>query len=796
MRSRDLDPGTSSTAEVTLPPDAGTDEIVGSLRSLARYDDLGLLGEGGLGEVRRVHDRELDRVVAMKILREGTAVSPAVLARFLEEARLSARLQHPGIVPVYDVGQRPDGRLYFTMQVVEGRTLREAGREWHLAARAGQEVRWRSLVEPFARVCEAVAYAHGQGVIHRDLKPSNVMLGVHGRVLVLDWGLAMVVGQSPGPHRVVGSPAYMPPEQAGAEERALGPSADVWGLGAVLVELLTGAPPWGSLGKADILTALRRGEGPTPRRGRPSPPDPLWALALDCLRLDPASRPRDAAEVGDRVRDWLDGVAQRARGRELVAKASALDGDARARRLRAAELAAELTIAQRGVPDHAPIEARRAWWGLEDELRATQRSARLAEAERDQLLQTALHLAPDLPEAHAALADGYRLRHADAEARGDDAEAEVLLGLVRAHDPAKRHAAYLQGEGRLRLSADAPDAWVALSRFQLVERRLVPVPVARYPLPDDRPLPHGSWRVDVEAPGRAPARVLVHLARQEELALDVQLLPSVPEETCYVPAGPFWSGGDPDVPCLPRRRLWAPGFVIDRHPVTNRRYLAFLDDLVRRGREEEALRYALRERAGAAGQEGPLILGRSADGGFRLQADADGDEWHPDGPVLMVDWHAACAFAAWEAERTGEPWRLPTEFEWEKAARGADGRRYPWGDHPDAAWMCVRASHPGKARPPSVGEYPLDESPYGVRWMAGGVRDWCLDVGRESGPPLDGDRIVIPAPPGRAEPDEPRVYRGGDWYGLAVHARLAYRAWNKPRTKNYSLGFRLCRSVG
>jgi serine/threonine-protein kinase len=227
------------------------------------------------------------------------------------------------------------------------------------------------------------------------------------------------------------------------------------------------------------------------------------------------------------------------------------------------------------------------------------------------------------------------------------------------------------------------------------------------------------------------------------------------------------------------------------------RYLAFLNDLVRRGRVDEALRHAPRERAGAAGEEGPLIVGRTPDGGFCLRADADGDEWRPDLPALMIDWYAACAFAAWESERTGLPWRLPTEFEWEKAARGVDGRRYPWGDHPDATWMCVRASHDGKAQPPAVGSFPLDESPYGVRWMAGGVRDWCLDVGREAGPPTDGDRVVVPTvDPATADPEEPRAYRGGDWYGLAVHARLAYRAWNKPRTKNYSLGFRLCRSVG
>jgi serine/threonine-protein kinase len=160
----------------------------------------------------------------------------------------------------------------------------------------------------------------------------------------------------------------------------------------------------------------------------------------------------------------------------------------------------------------------------------------------------------------------------------------------------------------------------------------------------------------------------------------------------------------------------------------------------------------------------------------------------------MVDWYGASAFAAWRAARTGRPWRLPAELEWEKAARGVDGRLFPWGDQADATWMCIRTSHAERAMPAPVTDYALDESPYGVRGMAGGVRDWCLDRGDELGPPIDGDRARI-EPDLDPDPEAARVYRGGDWYGLAVHARAAYRAWNKPRTRNYSLGFRCARPL-
>ena len=310
----------------------------------------------------------------------------------------------------------------------------------------------------------------------------------------------------------------------------------------------------------------------------------------------------------------------------------------------------------------------------------------------------------------------------------------------------------------------------------------------------------GTYVAMVRAPGRPDMRVPVYIDRgriwtgaHPRYGQDVLCMPrQLPPDSVAVSAGWFWSGGDPDVPCLPRRRLWVDGFVIQRYPVSNQDYLRFLDDLVATGREADALRHVPRERAGTTGGEGSMIFGRTGDGRFELRPDADGDVWEPDAPVLMVDWRAARAYGDWLAARDDLPWRLPVEFEWEKAARGVDGRFYPWGDHGDPTWMCIRESHAGPAIPPVRNQYPGDESPYGVRGMAGGVRDWCLNLGSEAGPALKDDVVDV-------QPDldaaGPRVYRGGDWYGLDVHARVSYRAWNKIATKNYSLGFRLCYSL-
>jgi eukaryotic-like serine/threonine-protein kinase len=218
-----------------------------------RYEALGVLGRGGMSTVFRARDRELDREVALKVMApegEGT------VARLRTEARVLARLEHPGLVPVHDMGTLPDGRVFYVMRLVRGKRLDEhARRERSLSA----------LLRLFERVCEAVAFAHAKGVLHRDLKPANVMVGPFGEVLVLDWGLAKEVGtaehaseprppappsdssalaalaDAPTPTQrgtVLGTPGFMPPEQARGEVDRVDERADVYALGAMLRFLL------------------------------------------------------------------------------------------------------------------------------------------------------------------------------------------------------------------------------------------------------------------------------------------------------------------------------------------------------------------------------------------------------------------------------------------------------------------------------------------------------------------------------------------------------------------------------
>jgi serine/threonine-protein kinase len=227
--------------------------------------------------------------------------------------------------------------------------------------------------------------------------------------------------------------------------------------------------------------------------------------------------------------------------------------------------------------------------------------------------------------------------------------------------------------------------------------------------------------------------------------------------------------------------------VVRRFPVTNRQYIAFLDALVASGHTEEALRRAPQERAAADGDQGAPFYG--FDGRrFSLRPDAQGDLWLPDWPVCMVDWYGASAFAAWEAAQTGLPWRLPGELVWEKAARGVDGRFYPWGDGFDPTWACMVQSHRDRILPASVGAFPIDESPYGVRDLAGGMQDWCRDA--------FGDTAVPQGAATASTGTQLRAIRGGSFGDAPSLLRAVFRYGQEPSARSSDRSFRLARSLG
>jgi len=305
---------------------------------------------GGIGVVFVALDSELHREVALKQIQPQHADDPASRARFLIEAEVTGRLEHPGVVPVYGLGTSDEGRPFYAMRFVRGQSLKEAIENFHrpaatsspaplaeeghverdgagAVADGSHDLALRQLLRRFIDVCNAIAYAHSRGVIHRDLKPANILLGPYGETLVVDWGLAKVVGRDdPTPQpaaevtlrpssqsgssetqvgTAIGTPAYMSPEQSEGRLAQIGPASDTYSLGATLYCILTGKPPLGDGDLDDMLTRLRRGDIDPPRQVNPRVPAALEAIVLKAMAVRAADRYRSARGLAEDVERWL-----------------------------------------------------------------------------------------------------------------------------------------------------------------------------------------------------------------------------------------------------------------------------------------------------------------------------------------------------------------------------------------------------------------------------------------------------------------------------------------------------------
>jgi serine/threonine-protein kinase len=296
-------------------------EVEDVTKSLDGYAFGEVIGQGGIGEVRAAHDLRIGRDVAIKRLRSNNP-APDEVNRFLREARIQARLDHPAIPPVHELGAGPDGKPFFTMKRLAGQTLS--------AQLSAPEPNRPRLLRAFAEVCQAIDFAHARGVVHRDLKPGNIMIGDYGDVYVLDWGLARVVGEAitevitddidsldVKSGDILGTPGYMAPEQL-QRVGDTGRPADIYALGSILFEILAGEPlhPRGptaiasTVGNEAVTSAAKR------RADRAVPPE-LDALCVAMLAVDPTSRPT-ARRVADRVQAYLDGDRDVARRKTMA----------------------------------------------------------------------------------------------------------------------------------------------------------------------------------------------------------------------------------------------------------------------------------------------------------------------------------------------------------------------------------------------------------------------------------------------------------------------------------------------
>lgn len=357
--SRTLPQLSGTLPAAAAPPDDQSAPDDSAAASAMRFRILRPHAKGALGEVFVARDDELNREVALKRIRDHHVDTPQNRARFLLEAEVTGGLEHPGIVPVYSLGTSDDGRPFYAMRFIKGRSLREAIEHYHSSdfARASPGARLlelRQLLDRFMAVCNAIEYAHSRGVLHRDLKPENIMLGAYGETLVVDWGLAKPLsgadgetrdadrlvafagelpiapaGAADGEHAgaaetldeplwrpsastsatqmgsAIGTPAYMSPEQAAGRLDDISRASDVYSLGATLYCLLTGRPPFNDSELGRLLDRVRRGDFPPPRAVSRGVPAALEAVCLKSMALEPAERYATPQELAGDIERWL-----------------------------------------------------------------------------------------------------------------------------------------------------------------------------------------------------------------------------------------------------------------------------------------------------------------------------------------------------------------------------------------------------------------------------------------------------------------------------------------------------------
>ena len=736
-------------------------------------EPISVLGRGSMGWVFKARDPILERDVAVKIARpeKGEAARDAVL----HEARVTSRLAHPAILPVHQV--RLIGELACVVfrrapRLTLHRLLNELQ---HLIAAKAPAQRLRLLKEG----AEAIAYAHRLGVVHGDLHPGNVAVGNAGEAYVLDWGgLRSVEGSFSG------HPGYAAPEQL--RGAAPTPASDVYTIAAVDWEALTLRKwrvhgPDESLG--DALARFRQAHGEVGSVGLDPALDTLFEA---CLEHDPANRP-SASEYVAGLESVLTGAAQlgrrRDQGRRLVERCELAMEEYQdlAERLTAEQRVAAVQEAK--TPPYAPASQKKPLWETQDRIRDLIVEQEMTWVSAVEDGTRALSLVPDDEDARRVVADLWWARFRQAEAGASPAEIAMALSRVRRFDDG-RYARLLEGGGRLSLTSSVP-ASARLFRMELADRRLHPIEVRGEALPLERlELEPGSWLVVVEAEGFVPLRYPIALRRQQHHRAHVVLRTraEIGDGFVQIPAGPFHMGGDPIARMVgwrvggrgPLRSFVSGGdplargalqsceptleeLFVQRTPVSSEAWRLFLDDL--------PLQEARVLVPGEAGLHGRQLPYWEHDGETWVLP----EDWDPEWPVMGVSLPDVQAYARWLSERTGRALRPLREEEWEKAARGADGRPYPWGPGFDAGFAHMRSSSPGAPRPGPVGRFPVDTSVYGVQDMAGCIREWTSSL-------YDEGQVVV---------------RGGSWHDDEDELRVASRTGLDKDYRSSFVGFRL-----
>lgn len=723
---------------------------------------------------------------------------------------------------------------------------RPTGEDRAAPTTTGSPATLRQLLHLLAEASAGIGAAHRQGWVHLDLKPNNIMYEARdtpdepglrpmawrawieeegafdreaGELVLrqltprlIDWELARPVRAVPaGDGPVLGVPSYLAPEYV--RRQPVEATADVYALGAVLYHILVGERPYGGVDRDEVLARLTRGEPPP--RAVSAAPDlaPFVEVCQRAMHLDPAQRYPDGVAFGLALRRaqaqciLLQADVLRVRTETLRQESQKLTAQA------AGELA-ELGFCHPGRKAHA--------WALQEQATQLEDEAHQREAQWAQQVRAVLAVDPGLPTGRASLIGWLtdRYRRAARESRPRDAKlllAELeterklfadlrldpvpppLRPVVGAADDVLSRRAYLSLRTR-------PDAVIEIARVTMQRRRLEVGDYRRYGVGALEHVPLGAGRVVVRitAPDCSPVIYPIELILGEHAHLTppgatvARALPLPPatgmaRDDVYIAPGWCWLGGQPFAPDAPSgRRVWIDGFVIKANPVTHREWLAYMHALAAEGRGDEA--WERRPRVPLRSSAVPTYRRHAEDGGagFTMRADRVAPDVALDWPVSGISWHDARAYARWRAAVDGVPWRLPSEWEFEKAARCNDGRRLPWGEHLEPRWTRVAGSTLESYCVAPVSDQTGDVTVHGVRWTVGNVLTWCLDAFDFAGPHsdrvLDVGRLVGTSDPGG------RMLRGAAYLHAPDIVSCSTRFASPPDHRTSALGLRLVRS--
>lgn len=761
-----------------------------------RYTDAQTIGAGGVGTVSSRLDPNLGRHIAMKELHPHLDGQCEQRIRFFREARVTAQLQHPNIIPVHEMGESPSGSFYFTMKRVKGLSLQQVLASLRSGSRTmAAEYPRAKLIDIFVDICQAVAFAHSREVIHRDLKPENILLGDFGETLVTDWGLVKILGQeddlqSPGESEaappeapshadverfnvttegsVSGTPLYMSPEQAMGQVSSLDQRSDIYSLGAILYEMLTLERAIQGKSLDEVMQQVITGtiEPPKKRTPKRNIPCDLSAICMKALRLEPEERYASVPELLADLRRYQRGLPVSVRPYSKVEKlwkfglrhpvissvlmavlVVCLAGVVTLITLRHLRYTELMRLADNSRLEGVAMQEQRL--GLLQDLQQVQEQhldkVPLAREERLQEELAELTIRAENAYRTAVMlyvmaADGERSdRRVNAGMSAiftdrieyalqdeDWPMAEQWLALLQhwlgqgyeqatpqVRETIKELAETVKGDANLQVSTQPSGANVSMQNLDRL-REETPAATAAMgttPIPAFD-LPKGRYLLTIDHPDRPAIRYPLLLRHGQQLELVVRLPRAIPPQTVYVPEGNFLCGG-PQARHLRLHERHLPAFFLKRQEVTFGEYLAFWREV---------------------GSGDPSLMSRVQlqmhERQFRDAWDEQGEliaPFQPGDPVIGITREAAARYCRWLSSKRGREHRLPTAAEWEKAARGVDGRPFVWGDtyHEEHAFTLEHRQaserYPLMAPP---GSFPRDVSLYGASDLAGNVREW------------------------------------------------------------------------